>query len=161
MHEKICWISERHCVVKKDDEKRIHCEDGPAIAYPDGWGIYAWHGVIIPAGWIIDRTLLTPEIALGQSNTEQRRAACEILGWSSILTRLSARTIDRDIDPQIGELVEVNLPDSGKERFLRVLCGTGREFAIPVPPMMTTALEANAWTYDIPPQLMKQKESRT
>jgi hypothetical protein len=58
-------------------------------------------------------------------------------------------------------LVEVNLPDAGRERFLRVRCGTGRNFAIPVPPTLKTALAANAWTYDIPADLMKQKEIRT
>jgi len=44
-------------------------------------------------------------------------------------------------------LLEVELPDIGKERFLRVLCGTGREFALPVPPDMTTALQAQSWTF--------------
>ena len=149
----ICWVSERHCVVKQDDQKRIHCENGPAISYPDGWSIYAWHGVRVPENWIIDRVTLTPKLALGQANVEQRRAACEILGWTNILRQLNAYTLDKDTDPTIGELVEVTLPDSGKERFLRVLCGTGREFAIPVPPTVTTALEANAWTYNLPAKL--------
>ncbi len=80
-------------------------------------------------------------------NIEQRRAACEILGWNAILSALDAKTIDRDGDPQIGELVEVSIPDIGRERFLRVRCGTGREFALPVPPDMKTALQANAWTF--------------
>jgi len=30
-----------------------------------------------------------------------------------------------------------------------VTCGTGRTFALPVPPEMTTALAANAWTYGL------------
>ena len=61
----------------------------------------------------------------------------------------------------IGTLLEVNLPDIGKEKFLKVLCGTGREFAIPVPPFMKTALEANAWTYGLDGDLLRDLEVRT
>ena len=63
-----------------------------------------------------------------------------------------AKTINKDHDPEVGELVEVEIPEIGKERFVRVRCGTGREFAIPVPPNMRTALEANAWTYGVEPK---------
>ncbi|MES2055779.1 MAG: hypothetical protein V4564_07575, partial [Pseudomonadota bacterium] len=160
-HQHICWVSERHCVVKQDKNRRIHCENGPAISYPDGWSVYAWHGTRIPAEWIENKASLTPQIALAQANVEQRRAACEILGWATILKQLGAKTIDRDEDPEIGELIEVDLPDAGKERFIRVLCGTRREFAIPVPSTTKTALEGNAWTYDIPASLLSTKEFRT
>jgi hypothetical protein len=27
---------------------RLHCDDGPAVAWPDGWGVYSVHGVRIP-----------------------------------------------------------------------------------------------------------------
>jgi len=61
----------------------------------------------------------------------------------------------------IGTLVEVTLPDLGKEKFLKVLCGTGREFAIPVPPEMKTALDANAWTFDLDGNTLRKLEVRT
>jgi hypothetical protein len=89
-------------------------------------------------------------MALTWENMEQRRAACEILGWNNILKTLKAKVIDEDEDKMVGTLLSVNLPGLGKEQFLRVLCGTGREFAIPVPPTVKTALEANAWSYDMP-----------
>jgi hypothetical protein len=161
-HSSVCWVSERHCVVRQDDQKRIHCEDGPAILYPDGWAIYAWHGVTVPSEWITDKSSLSASTALGWKNIEQRRAACEIVGWDRILgDELNAKTIDKDPDPEIGELIEVVLPDAGPARFIRVLCATGRRFAIPVPVTLSTALEANAWTYDIPAPLLTNKENRT
>jgi hypothetical protein len=53
-----------------------------------------------------------------------------------------------DVDaPHIGTLLEADLPDAGKARFLRVRCGTAREFVLSVPVEMKTAKEANAWTY--------------
>ncbi|WP_428673629.1 DUF6745 domain-containing protein [Reyranella sp.] len=145
----LCIISDRPRRLSFDAERRLHGETGPAIAFSDGWGVHAWHGVRIPAEWINDRASLTAKTALTWRNVEQRRAACEILGWSAILEELQASTIDRDADPEIGELVEVTIPDVGRERFLRVRCGTGRRFALPVPPDMRTALQANAWTFGI------------
>jgi hypothetical protein len=154
-------ISDRPAEIHLDDRGRLHSHTGPSIRYRDGWSLYHSHGTAVPASWIEDRKTLTPTVALTSANAELRRAGCEILGWDSILRELGATVIDTDRDPQVGELVEVEIPEIGRERFLRVVCGTGRTFALPVPPTMTTALEANAWTYDIPTDLLQQKEHRT
>jgi hypothetical protein len=58
-------------------------------------------------------------------------ASTSIIGWERVLSELGAKTIDKDEDPMIGELVEVTIPDVGKEKFLRVLCGTGRDWYFP------------------------------
>jgi hypothetical protein len=149
MHPEFCIVSDRPRVLKVDEQNRPHCETGPYCQWSDGMGLYAWHGVRIPEYWITHRHLLTAKDAISWENTEQRRAACEIVGWENILKELNAKTIQKDDDPQIGELLEVEIPDIGKEKFLRVVCGTGRTFAMPVPPDMKTALQANAWTYGL------------
>ena len=148
VHEKFCIISDRPELLKVDDRNLPHAEDGPFCRWRDGTAIYAWHGTYIPAAWMMGKKPTAKE-ALTWPNTEQRRAACEIVGWGNILRELDAKVIDADGDPQIGTLVEVVLPDAGPSKFLRVTCGTGREFALPVPPGMRTALEANAWTYGL------------
>ena len=85
-----------------------------------------------------------------------------MLGWSRILAGLNERTIDRDGDPEIGELVEVNLPDLAQPaKFLRVRCGTGREFAIGIPPHITKALDAQAWCIGLEPNQFMRPEIRT
>lgn len=147
--------------IKMDDQNRLHCENGPAIRYPDGFSVYSWHGVRVPGNWIEDKSSLSAADALKVENVEQRRAACEILGWVNILKELNSRVIDADEDPMIGTLVEVDIPEIGTEQFLRVMCGTGREFAIPVPPDVRTALEANAWTYGLNPADLRDLEVRT
>ena len=73
----------------------------------------------------------------------------EIIGWDKVIEQLKPTVIDKNEDPMIGELLEVNLPDSGRERFLKVLCGTGRTFVIPVPNHLKSANSANAWTYGL------------
>ena len=97
---------------------RLHCETGPAVSYSDEFSVYAWHGIPIPHQWIDNKP--SAEEALDVRNDEQRRAACEILGWDTILGDLSPTIIDKDDDPQIGELLEVELPQDGMTRFLRV-----------------------------------------
>ena len=101
--------------------------------------------------WIAEKSL-TPHVALGQNNIEMRRVACEILGWDAVLNdpSVASRTINKHPNPEIGHLIQVNLPGTvGRSNFLSVRCGTGRQFAIPVPPGIKTALEANAWTYGV------------
>ena len=147
MHPNFCIISDRPEFIKFDENRLPHCESGPSHQWRDGWRIYHWHGISIPPEWIEEKTSLTAAQALTWENIEQRRCACEIVGWNRILKELNAVTINHDDDPQIGDLVEVDIPDIGRERFLRVLCGTGREFAIPVPPHITTAIQGQAWTY--------------
>ena len=155
-YDTMAVIQDRPLHIKMDEDNRLHSETGPAILYADGFAVYAWHGVRIPREWIEDKANLTAKIALTWENVEQRRAACEILGWVNIIRELDAKTVDTDEDPMIGTLLEVDIPDIGREKFLRVLCGTGREFALPVPPDMKTALQANAWTFgmDDPNELL-------
>jgi len=157
------FVATNPTVVKVDDERRLHCETGPAFVWMEGIEDYYWHGTNIPKEWITDKSSLTATAAITWPNLEQRRVACsDIVGWSRVLRELDARTIDDDGDPMIGTLVEVDLPDLPRPaRFCRVKCGTGREFAIGVPPEIRTALEAQAWMQNRPLTDYVKPEVRT
>jgi len=146
-HENVLVISNRPLHLNRDEQGRLHGEGKPSMTYRDGWSLYHWHGVAIPAEWVNNKESLTTKTAITWGNVEQRRAACEIVGWQNVLKELNAIEIDKDDDAEIGTLLEVDLPDSGKERFLSVKCGTGRNFAIPVPPSTKTALEGQSWIH--------------
>jgi hypothetical protein len=148
MHDEFCIVSDRPEILRVDPQYRPHCADGPSHRWRDGWSLYYWHGVRIPDEWITTSTPTAVE-ALQWPNVEQRRAACEMIGWEAILQQLDARVIDRHESEEIGTLLEVQIPDSGPERFLRVRCGTGRYFALPVPRQIGKAHDANAWTYGL------------
>jgi hypothetical protein len=146
MHEKFCMISDRPMVLLNDDQNRPHCETGPFCKWRDGSALYAWHGAYIPEWWIKDKKSLTPGIALTWKNVEQRRAACEIIGWHNVLehSSLNPKVIDEDL-PHIGTLIQVDLPDAPEQWFLKYQCGTGRLFAESVnDKSFNTALKANA-----------------
>ncbi len=155
-------LTEHPVSMQLDEEGRLHSETDMAIKYSDGFGLYSWRGVQVPSDWILKPSSITASMALTWENIEQRRVAAEIVGWDKVLSELGAKEIDVDGDPQIGVLLEVTLPDSGLERFLRVECGTGRTFALPVPPEMKTALEAQCWMHgDVDPSIIRQLEVRT
>jgi len=142
-------ITDRPRILRRDDQNRLHCEDGPALEYRDGFAIHAWHGTRVPTEWIEDRPSLTAKIALTWPNVDQRAAACEILGWHNIINSMNARIIDADDDPQIGRLVEIDLPDHGPQKFIHARCGTGREIAVMADARATTILEAQAASYGL------------
>jgi hypothetical protein len=106
-------------------------------------------GTSVPAEWIEDRASLKAETALSWPNIEQRRAAADLIGWTKILEQLKPQVIDADPDPEIGTLLRVDLPDAPGSQFLKVQCGTGRSFVLPVPVEMKRARQANAWSYSL------------
>ena len=77
-HENICWVSERHNILERDERGRLHSVSGPACAYPDGWGIYAVHGVHVPADIIEDRASLTVARIDAEENAEVRRVMIDL-----------------------------------------------------------------------------------
>ena len=151
----VAAISDRPEKIMLDSEGRLHCENGPAILWRDGYTLYAWHGVRIPPEWT--RSIFpSAGDMLRWGNIEQRRAGCSMMGWAKILKETNAKVIDNDADPEIGTLLEPDIPDSGKELFLKVRCATGRDFAIIVTNSKAkTALEAQQWMFPLPPSLGK------
>ena len=157
----IVYASDRPTKIARDDEGRLHCENGKAIEFADGKGFSAWHGQTIPDEWVTGSPP-EPAKALHWPNMDQRAAACEIVGWHNILDQLQARTIDDSGDPVWGRLVEVDLPESGKERFLDALCGTGRRFALPVPPDTASVDAAQSILHGgLPVEILKHCVERT
>ncbi|WP_245440201.1 DUF6745 domain-containing protein [Mesorhizobium sp. Z1-4] len=165
MHEEFCLVSDFPEAIRIDDENRPHCEDGPSHRWRDGWALYHWHGTRIPAEWIEDRDSLTPAMALTWENVDQRAAACEILGWHKIIDmQISAgkgRLIDEDDDPQIGRLVEIDLPDHGPQKFIHAKCGTGRDIAVMADAKARTVMEAQAASYGLSANDFLKPEVRT
>ena len=151
VHAKFCIVADRPEFIRRDAANRPHSIDGPFTRWRDGIALYRVRGTQVPREWIEEKNTIDPSLGLTHPNVEQRRALCEILGWSKIIAGLNAREIHRDHDPEIGTLIEVDLPDAGACRFLKVQCGTGRHFVLPVPVEMKTAREANAWTYNLSP----------
>ena len=160
-HKDFAMVSDRPLWIDRDAEGRLHSDTRQAIEWSDGWGVAAWHGTQVPREWIEQKDSLDPKKLITHENVEQRRAAMEIIGWDKVLTALGAKVVDKNPNPEIGTLLRCDLPDAPGSQFLKVRCGTGRTFALPVPDNVCTALEANAWTYNVDPEVIRALEKRT
>ena len=160
MSEYFWMVCERPTILKLDERNVLHNPAGPAQAWSSGFAQYYWRGNLVPKEWITSPSTLDPKIALTHENVELRRCAAEIIGWDKVISSLNPKVIHADPNPEVGTLLEVNL-NGERERFLKVKCGTGRTFALPVPPEMKTAAEANAWTYNLDMSEFTKLEGRT
>jgi hypothetical protein len=167
-----CWwwalddravATDRPAEVHLDLEGRLHSQEGLAIKWRDGWGLAAWHGTVISKEWVPPGPGPKVEDAFKNDNLERRRCAAEILGWAKVLAGVEHRVIDEDKDPSIGTLIEVDLPDSPRSRFMKVLCATGRTFCTPTDPQAKTAVEGQAALWEETPEeyIRKMREVRT
>ncbi|WP_294129627.1 DUF6745 domain-containing protein, partial [Sphingomonas sp.] len=95
-HRHICLASERHCVLERDKQGRLHSVSGPAVAYPDGWAIYALHGVRVPE-WIITRPQeITIEKIGAEKNVEIRRVMIERYGEERYIVDSGMKPVAHD-----------------------------------------------------------------
>ena len=146
----ICFVSERHDVVKQDERWRLHCETGPVVHYPDGFQIFAWHGVRVPEAAIMTPPeQITLDTVLAEQNAEvarvwMRRAGAHI--WDD--PRVQKLHSDIDGAGQPRELLRVAMPTGQPVTIVRVKCpSTGGEYRLRVPPTMTRCDESVAWTF--------------
>jgi hypothetical protein len=140
-------------ILKVDEQNRPHSEAGPSHRWRDGWSLYHWHGVRVPAHWIEDREHLDPREVIRAENVEQRAAGAAIVGWPKMLQVLKARVIHDSGSPTIGQLIELDLPGLAEPgRFLKAECPRNGTIVEGVPRVsdidnlpIDTALAAQAW----------------
>jgi hypothetical protein len=153
-HAGICWVSERHHVLRRDARGRLHCLTGPAVVYPDGWAIYAVNGVRVPQRVVEQPESYTAEEIRAQQNSEVLRVLAERLGWQRFLDALGTVSVGVWTDPRTG--LEYELLDSRERRgerqprFLRMRLPTLRDgstptYVEPVDPRLATPAAARKW----------------
>jgi hypothetical protein len=133
---------------------RLHCATGPACGFRDGWGVWAWHGVRVP-----QRVIERPEqITIGEiqkeQNVEVRRVMMGRYGLSRFLVDSGAKRISED---ELGELYRIEVPNDEPLVMVKVLNstleqdGSRKPYFLRVPPGVTSARQAVAWTFSMTP----------
>ena len=135
----------------RDEAGRLDRGDGPALAYPDGFALYAWRGMPVPAEFLDALASLTPERIRTEENAELRRVMLEYYGYDRYLTDPApSRCTGRDrILWRIAlegdeDVVMVEVVNSTPEPD-----GTYRTYWLRVPPRTRTAKEGVAWTFGL------------
>ena len=151
-HANICWVSERHHLLLRDEQGRLHCASGPAVMYPDGWAIYAWHGVRVPEHIIEQRDELTVEQIMAEPNTEVRRVMRNLYGNDRFLIDAGAKELDASVNHG-ARLLSLRLPgDPVDIRMMELTCpSTGSKYFERVPPDTATAMDGLAWRFQVKP----------
>jgi hypothetical protein len=74
------WVVHKPTQLLRDTQGRLHCSDGPCLAYRDGVQGYAWHGVLVPEQLILHPEQITKDDWRHESDPEVRHSMQEILG---------------------------------------------------------------------------------
>jgi hypothetical protein len=144
--EHVAILTERPTAIHRDNLGRLHHGDGPALSYPDGYGLHAWRGMPIPAEVAAELPTLTFERVQAETNAEVRRVMLEHFGFERYLRESGA--VKAHVD-DFGTLWKVNVPGDEPLTMVEVVNGspepdgTFRTYFLRVPPR--SGPRARAW----------------
>jgi hypothetical protein len=144
-------LAERPAFLRRDARGRMHCADGPALVYPDGFAVWAWHGVVVPSRVIKRPEQLTVREIRDEADEVVRQVMLERLRPDRYLRHAGGEQLSSD---EVGTLWSADL---GDERLVMVKVlnstpdpdGKRKAFWLRVPPHVRTAREAVAWTFGL------------
>jgi hypothetical protein len=150
-------ISERPLRISVDDRGRPHAADGPSIAWADGTELWAWHGVRVGREVVLDPGSITAPRVDSEANAEVRRVLVERMGIERLTREGGAELVDED---ETGRLWRRRMPHAswvGQEAVVTVEVrnstpepdGTRKTYFLRVPPTMSSARAAVAWTFGL------------
>lgn len=140
--------------MRLDEEGRLHHWDGlPAVEWPNGEGLYFWHGVEMTKSAGTSPWDVTPGRVLRWANAERRRVAIERMGTETFMKAVGARVVQED---DYGKLWRTEIEVDG-EPFVAVEVvnateepdGTRRTYFLRVPPGTRTARKGVAWSFGL------------
>ncbi|MFE6712066.1 DUF6745 domain-containing protein [Streptomyces sp. NPDC057695] len=152
--ENVAVLCERPVELHRDEAGRLDRGDGPALAFADGFALYAWRGMTVPADFLAGLAGLTPERIRAEENAELRRVMLEYYGYDRYLAVSGARHQHRD---ETGVLWRIELDDDEDVAMVEVVNstpepdGSHRTYWLRVPPATRTAREGVAWTFGLHP----------
>ena len=148
--EKFCLVGMYPLEVHVDEQLRLNNRHGAAASYADGWKLWAIDGNRMPRRMVENPQSLTVDDIRQAQNVNVRRMMLDMYGASRYIEESGSRLIHKD---EYGELYQQELPG---DEPLTMVCvinatvetdGTYRRYFLRVPPDITTAQEAVAWTF--------------
>ena len=155
-------MTERPSKILMNNGRQLHAVEGPALEYPDGFGVHAWNGTRVQPSVTTGTGWSVPDI-LRSRNTEERRCAIERMGWDEFVLRSDMKKVADAPDPgNPGRVLELyDLPEElasiydNEARIL--LCtngspepdGTFHRFGLPVPASHSDPVAAVADMYGV------------
>ena len=147
------WVAKPRVHVEKiTGGRRLSCETGPAVE-SDVEPLYFWHGVMVPEHVVMCPEAITINEIRAEENAEVRRVMMERYGLSRYLEDSGAQLVHED---ELGKLYRTEIADDEPLVMVKVMNstaepdGTRKAYFLRVPPDMTVARDAVAWTFGYP-----------
>lgn len=141
-------VIRRPLAIVVDGEGRLHNDRGPCIEWADGEKDFSWHGIWVPERTIVDPRSYTRAEYEAITNTEERRALCEIAGWDWVAALLDARIVDTWTDVSTSLVYELLSHPGGKmlrKQSPALQNGSQPTYVEPVHEDLSTARAARKW----------------
>lgn len=136
-YENVCFVMERPETLKRNESNRLHCADGPAMRYRDGFELYRHNGTRIPATHhyiITNPEQITVEKIDNEDNLELKRIMIERFGLKRYNQEGGAEKISED---EYGSAYSKAIKGQSKKlTTVQVIDGTNKDevFVIEVDP---------------------------
>jgi hypothetical protein len=150
--ERVAVMTDRPVALHRDEQGRLHCADGPALAHSDGWALHAWRGMPVPGELIARLPGLRAEDITAEPNLELRRVMTEAYGPDRYLRDAGGSLVGRDA---YGGLWRLDRPGGEPLVMVEVVNATPEPdssratYWLRVPPDMRSAHAAVAWTFGL------------
>ncbi len=129
-----------------------HNDGGPAMVWRDSYSVYAWKGIPVENDLIEKRNELTFDRISSEQNVEIRRVMIDIYGDAKYLQDAGAKMIHED---ECGQLYQLDIRGDEPIMMAKVRNstpepdGTYKFYFLRVPPSMTSARQAVAWSFQM------------
>lgn len=116
--DNICIVSEKPSIINIKNG-RLHCENGPSVAYKDGLEVYSLNGIKVPKEIVMTPAKeFTKEMILNEQNADIRREIIKKIGIERSIKLLGAKTLDKFGDY---ELLKIEMGREDRKRvYLRM-----------------------------------------
>ncbi len=154
LHDEFCIVTQHPQTVNLDDNGNLHCNDGPAVLWRDGFAQYFLWGRSVTQQIVEHPETLTIPRIVDESNVELRRLMIQRYGEGKFLIDSQADLIHED---ECGALFRKEMRDDEPLQMVRVKNstpepdGSYKHYFLRVPPDITTARAGVAWTFGFSP----------
>ena len=139
--------SERPSAQLLNDRGVGHCDNGPAIAFRDGWKVWMLNGVRVDEQIVMCPETQTAEQIHGERNAEIKRIRIERFGWPKYLEAIKATVVDRRRNDVEGTREALMRTPDGMVILVCACPSTSRTYCLEVDPQVTSCVGAQNYLW--------------
>lgn len=150
--DNVAFACRKPLVLLMNESRRIHNDKGPSMVWSDRYSVYSWRGIPVERYMIENPGSIKLSRISTEANAELRRTLINIYGEARYLENAGAALIHED---ECGQLYQLALKSDEPLCMVKVRNstpepdGSFKHYFLRVPPNMSTARQAVAWTFQM------------